>query len=319
MTVARMHRAVLFLLLVAGLVPRVLALSSPSRVAASISEDGYLMLTVARNLADGRGLSTAAGTIPTNGVQPLVTFVWAGVHAVTADDGAALRGVVLIELLTAVAGAFLVGALARRIFGGHRDVESVSRLTAALWFASPIALRHTTNGLETGLYAACLAAVLLLDARWRARPSLGRSAAIGVVLGLAVLVRNDAALLVAAYTLVTLFVPAAAGDGLGRRLSRSVVSGLASMVTASPWLLFNLARFGHIVPISGRSQSLDTAFGESLVKVPRVLAEYLLAGLPLPDAAQVPGPWPFVIAAVGRRSRLRWRGGIAANSASSWT
>ena len=302
------RRLVLFVLLVAGLLPRVLALSSPARVAASISEDGYLMLTVARNVADGRGLSTAAGTIPTNGVQPLVTFGWAGVHAMTADDGAALRVVVVIELLTALAGAFLVGALARRFFGGHRDVEAVSQLTTALWFASPVVLRHTTNGLETGIYAVCIAAVLLLDARWRERPSLGRAAAIGMLLGVTVLVRNDAALLVAAYTLVTLLVPATVGDGVTRRLSRAVVAGVASVVTASPWLVFNLVRFGHIVPISGRSQSLGTAFGESLVKVPRVLAEYLLGGLPLPDAAQVPGPWPLVVTAIVVAAlALAWR------------
>ena len=45
-----------------------------------ISEDGYLMQTIARNMAIGLGMSTADGTIPTNGVQPLNTFIFAALH-----------------------------------------------------------------------------------------------------------------------------------------------------------------------------------------------------------------------------------------------
>ena len=41
------------------------------------TEDGYLMLTIARNIALGHGMSTAEGTIPTNGTQPLVNLLWA--------------------------------------------------------------------------------------------------------------------------------------------------------------------------------------------------------------------------------------------------
>jgi hypothetical protein len=46
-----------------------------------MSEDGYLMQTVARNMAIGLGMSTADGTMPTNGVQPLATFLFAALHA----------------------------------------------------------------------------------------------------------------------------------------------------------------------------------------------------------------------------------------------
>jgi len=288
-----------------GLIPRLAALTSPERVAASISEDGYLMLTVARNIADGRGLSTAAGTIPTNGVQPLVTFLWAGVHAVTASDAAALRLVLVLELLIAVMGAWAVGRLARVLFAAHDDPVAVGQLAGAAWFAAPVALRHTTNGLETGLYAATIAAVLLLDARWRDRPSLARDAIVGAGLGLAVLVRNDAAFLVAAYCLVRVFSDRT-------RLAPALVAGAASVIVASPWLIFNQVRFGSIVPISGRSQSLDAVLGENLAKVPRTLAEYVFAGLPLPDAAAVPGVWPVALALIVVTAvALAWRRGAS--------
>ena len=40
------------------------------------TEDGYLMLTIARNMALGNGMSTADGELPTNGTQPLATTIW---------------------------------------------------------------------------------------------------------------------------------------------------------------------------------------------------------------------------------------------------
>ena len=39
------------------------------------TEDGYLMLTIGRNVALGHGMSTADGTIPTNGTQPLFNLI----------------------------------------------------------------------------------------------------------------------------------------------------------------------------------------------------------------------------------------------------
>jgi hypothetical protein len=44
------------------------------------------MLTIARNIAEGHGMSTANGTIPTNGTQPLVTFILAGIFYLAGGD-----------------------------------------------------------------------------------------------------------------------------------------------------------------------------------------------------------------------------------------
>src|SRR5262249_10342240 len=62
-----------------GLVSRVVPLlNSGGRLLRQFpSEDGYLMLTIARNIALGHGMSVANGTIPTNGTQPLATLLWA--------------------------------------------------------------------------------------------------------------------------------------------------------------------------------------------------------------------------------------------------
>ena len=51
-----------------------------------ITEDGYLMLTIARNMAIGLGMSVSEGTIPTNGVQPLTTFLFTLPYLLTSGD-----------------------------------------------------------------------------------------------------------------------------------------------------------------------------------------------------------------------------------------
>src|SRR5262244_1098095 len=81
------------------------------------SEDGYLMLTIARNIALGKGMSVSDGLQPTNGTQPLTTLLWAAAFRVT--DGARARGVWLIllaEVALSLAAAWLLYALAQRLF-----------------------------------------------------------------------------------------------------------------------------------------------------------------------------------------------------------
>ena len=75
-------RICLWLLLATGLLSRLSPLLDIERRLywLFLSEDGYLMQTIARNMAIGVGMSTAHGTMPTNGVQPLATFIYAGLH-----------------------------------------------------------------------------------------------------------------------------------------------------------------------------------------------------------------------------------------------
>jgi len=73
------------------------------------SEDGYFMLAIGRNIAIGKGFSTADGEIPTNGTQPLTTFVWALFFWLTHGDrslGVAL--VLAFGVIVSVATAWLI-------------------------------------------------------------------------------------------------------------------------------------------------------------------------------------------------------------------
>lgn len=82
-----------------------------------MTEDGYLMQTVARNMAIGLGMSTAEGTIATNGVQPLATYLFAGLHFIAQGDKAlAIVLITLVSTLIALAGAWLLARVANAVF-----------------------------------------------------------------------------------------------------------------------------------------------------------------------------------------------------------
>jgi hypothetical protein len=260
------------------------------------TEDGYLMLTIARNLAIGNGFSTAAGEIPTNGTQPLTTLIWSCFFALAGGEkelGVAL--VLLFQLALSGLTAWLCYRFFARLLEGREHARSIALLTAAVCFASPVALPHSMNCLETGAYGciALLVAGVAIDTRaaltWR------RSTLFGVLLGLAFLVRNDAVFLIAGACLVQGFAPRAdPRETLPRRLTRTTVTGLVSIAVASPWLAFNYANFGHIVPVSGRAESLTGKFASNLAEMPIIWLEYLLALVPIPIGVQHSAWMPYV-------------------------
>jgi hypothetical protein len=91
------------------------------------------MLTIARNIALGRGMSIAEGTIPTNGAQPLLAFVYAVPFWLV--DGDKVWGVWLaqvLEVVFAVAAAVTLHRVALHVLEGQPRRERIAALTAAL-------------------------------------------------------------------------------------------------------------------------------------------------------------------------------------------
>lgn len=280
-------------LLAIGLVARVAPLlAGEQRLLRQFpSEDGYLMLTIARNLALGHGLSTADGTIATNGTQPLISFVFAAGHWLAGGDR--IAGVVfalVFELLVACAGAWVVYATALRALG--EGARATAALACGVWFASVLGVMHTMNCLETGAYA--VGVMLFLHAllgrsgdpfeRWGVRRALGLGAALGVLFW----VRNDAVFLIAAVCVLrALLGPERRLQVARASLVEACLAGLASIAVASPWLIFNHVRFGSIVPVSGRAEaSFAEGLGSNLAQLPASLSEYALAVVPIPLALE---------------------------------
>ena len=288
---------VITLLLIAGTLYRLLPvlLGQPALAEMFLTEDGYLMLTVARSIALGEGMAVADGTIPTNGVQPLATYLFALPYAVTGGDKvSSLIGVHLIAAGVALLGAFAMKRVAAQVLAPHDDDGRWSWLAAALWFTAPLLVLHTMNGLETGLYTLAILVTLLQFAHVLARGAAagtGARLALGALCGLAFLARNDAAFLVIAiFVLWGLHDLVALRLGFVETLRRVVPPGLLSLVIALPWLVNNQLNFGSIVPISGTAQSLSADFAQNADLLPAKIFEYLFPMLPVPASLETDTP-----------------------------
>lgn len=291
------------LLLAIGLAARVAPLfNQGGRILRQFpTEDGYLMLTIARNIALGNGMSTANGTIPTNGTQPLTTLIWAGLFRLAQCDKQV--GVLLVQVFLIITTAFTAYALyhlAKRLLEGRAWGRAAAALAACAWYASSMTVVHTQNCLETGVYV--LLAVLSMlwyvttFSRDPARPgTFGRYAVLGVLLGLTFLARNDACWLILAFCLIHVL----SGFAFDRphivvRFVQTFLMGVTSVAVSLPWLIFNRVKFGSIVPISGISEAHGARFGGNLNVLPATLTEYVLAVLPVPSAIETR---PMVMAA----------------------
>jgi hypothetical protein len=256
------------------------------------SEDGYLMLTIARNLAMGNGLSVEDGNTLTNGTQPLMTFVYAGLMWLV--DGDKVWGVVLAQLLGIAIGLacfVLLYRVGSRLLAGHSNGSAISAVAAAAWYVSPISTRYTQNCLETG--AATLLPLVIGAFFLRHNPgpeqpwSLRRCAGLGALVGVAFWVRNDAVLLAVALCLVVVVSGSRTGSVmLGRRVAEGAVVGTIALLVVSPWLAFNHVLFGHIVPVSGISQGAEATLGDNLLLLPSILAEQISVVAMIPESLE---------------------------------
>ena len=304
-------RICLWLLLATGLLARLSPLLDIERRLywLFLSEDGYLMQTIARNMAIGLGMSTAHGTMPTNGVQPLATFVYAGLHGLA--GGSKLLAIAYVTVLATVVSAAAAWFLWRLVQSVLRDLphaRDIAFLASALWFASPFIVKHSMNGLETGIYYLAIVATLVyyfsLDLSGPAPMRGGQRLAFGLLLGLTFLARNDAVFFIGAVLAAHAFLGGAAGGGFGRRAVDAVVAGSLSLVVASPWLIYNKLNFGSVVPISGSAQSHSAGFGANLARIPANLIEASLLYVRIPRSLET--SWPVVVVALAVLAFLAW-------------
>jgi hypothetical protein len=308
---SRWMRVCLWLLLATGLAARLSPLLDvEGRLYwLLLSEDGYLMQTIARNMAIGLGMSTAHGTMPTNGVQPLATFLYAGLHALAGGSKMLAIGYVTV-FATAVsaAAAWVYWRLGRSVLRDLPFARDIALLAAALWFASPAIVGQSMNGLETGLYYLAITTTLLyyfsLDLSATAPMRTGQRVALGLLLGVTFLARNDAVFFIAAVLAAHLLLGGASAAEAGAGGGDAVVAGGLSMVVASPWLIYNKLMFGSVVPISGLAESHSAGFGANLRMIPANLVEASLLYVPLPRALET--AWPVVVVSLLVLAALGW-------------
>jgi hypothetical protein len=242
------RRAVLFVLCL-SLLFRLLFVARDMRslvMQGPLYDDSFYSFAIARNIAAGFG-STFDHSQPTNGYQPLYVFLLVPVYWLCgqSDTAPIYAALVLSSILNVLTGAILYRLL-------RRDASPWAALFGlVLWGFGPAIVRQAVNGLETSLAMFLLAAALeyyLTVYRGRPQPTGRQSATLGLLLGLAVFARIDAAL----------FGVALLADALwrgrdGRRVRGILQTGLVAGAVVLPWCIGSELLVGEVLPESGKA------------------------------------------------------------------
>jgi hypothetical protein len=242
-------------------------------------EDGFYSFTVARNVALGRGI-TVDGRSPTNGFQPLFTFLTVPAFAVAGGDRTlAVRLVLVIDWIFYLGTAVVLGLVGRRLVAECRPGLEDAALWATmfLYLANPLALQAHFNGLETGCALFFYAAVCLFGQSQHVGTLRGLIV-LGLLLGLTVLARIDAVFFVGAVCALLFFLPPQPRSAPVDRLRAPLTVGLVSLLVSAPWWLYNVLVFGSLMPSSGAAQQewgLSPArIGAALLSLARVVTPW---------------------------------------------
>ena len=244
-----------------------------------VTDDAYYYFKVASRVMAGEGC-TFDGINATNGFHPLWMLCLLPVYWVLgADPEVGLRGA--LGLVTLVAGGtFWVAYNCVKAYAGR-----AAGAVAAAALLAPICLNPLLNGLETGLLT-----LLLFGTLWACRDAgllslhagRGRNVALGALLALVFLCRLDTAFFVLATVALIGLRWVTHREGrvpLGRLVVKYLEVGLTGLALTGPYLLWNLATFGHLTPISGALKSSFPAVGFSLDKLDKPYVMLALAEL----------------------------------------
>lgn len=217
-----------------------------------VGEDGYYMLTVAWNIASGRGIVYNYG-IPTTGIQPLSTAIYAllawVVQLFGGDQWLFIRSVLAFGSITLLVFGHVVGTIARHLT--NPDVKDLGYLLGFIGVVFNFALfRWFTYGLETGIYLILFALCVLYSFRLPQASSMGIREAVllGTLGGAAAWARIDFGVVLLVFLAFSVL----------RHQFKPLWATVTLAVTAlmvSPWFLYNHAVTNSWIPSSGSAQA----------------------------------------------------------------
>ncbi|MEY3012454.1 MAG: hypothetical protein RIT45_1189 [Pseudomonadota bacterium] len=267
----------------------VAALPASRFLAEVMTLDAAAYPVIAAHLAAGDG-PTFDGETPTNGVQPL----WLLLHLpwfLGAER--ALDRLWVTQLLAAATTLLAIWRWSHALRTLGADA-SRARLAAALLGGSGYALYVLASGMEAPLALWLLAEVVAAAARRTtddAPPRPAAALALGGLAGLAVLARLDHALVLAPLGLWL--------AGRWRRAPSTVAAATAgAFAPLLPYGLWNLSRFGALLPVSGIAKRADVGPWVAARVNVWLLHERVDAILPLPLWATALGLALAALAAV---------------------
>ncbi len=256
-------------------------------------EDTAYYVGVARNLLDGQGLTSDAlwsyGTPPLSFPRPAFE-VWLPLPTFLAAIPMALFGATFAsaQLSSVVVGA-IVPVLAWRL-GADAATErrlSLSRtrvlalgagLTSAVYLPLVLhsALPDSTMPFATLALAACLLMPRILRDAGRVRLTSPKVVALGVLIGLAALTRNEAVFLGLAWLVAVWRTPVLERS---RKLALVAMPAAVALAIFIPWMVRDWLVFGNPLPGQALSNALSvTGFDIFAWKDPPTVARYLAEG-----------------------------------------
>lgn len=274
-----------------GLIAWLVVFGTEAHLLACLKDDGYYYLTIARNLATGHGV-TFDGLGPTNGFHPLWAALLTPLYLVpSASPWLPVRGMIVLALLLHLGAAAAVRLAARRLAGPR-----VGDVAGLLYAGNPLALWLAVSGMESPLVALCVALLAGESIRWQQDPAPPDRTAIlrlGLFGGLCALARTELLLLAGLALLQALTLTPRLP--FGRRLRTVLGAGLVTLLVLTPWLAWNLVRFGSVVQVSPRAHhlvasSLRAEAGDVARPGPLALAGRLLEVQRRSLDVRLPGP-----------------------------
>ncbi len=228
-----------------------------------VGEDGFYMLTVADNARTGH--ITYNYGMPTTGIQPLSTFVFAGlawiVQHLHGGPWALIRAMILEGAALFVFFAWMMASRVSKLAppDSHGTVFTFAFFLTLLDYNL---FRLFTYGLETGIYLCLIAAAFWLSLRMmqKGNGSWTDTISLGVLGGLAELARIDFGILFAILLAWML---------LRRILSaiQTMACGLTALIICSPWFLFVHSVIGAWVPSSGHAESRLIGSNDGVLRI----------------------------------------------------
>lgn len=224
-----------------------------------LTEDGYLVLSVARNLAIGHGLSVD-GVHGTNGFQPLFAVMASLPYLVTGGNRiAGIRSVLALDLLCYITTGILVGLICRTMFKpGTRSYHLAAPFGMVCYLSADFVIASSFNGLETGTLLLLYALIWYYWAT-HGLQSIIQQAVLGVLLGFAVLARIDSVFLVGAVAAYFIW---------RKQIRAAALAVTLAIVVSAPWWVYNVALTGSFMPTSGHAEH---AWGLSILRITEIV------------------------------------------------
>ena len=227
-----------------------------------LTEDGYYMLTVAWNIAEGKGFSYNYG-IKTTGVQPLATILYSVPAYLVQNTGGDkydfARAIIILSALLQVLFAFLIYKISLAI-SKEPDNGIYFLVAVCVVLLNFKVLLNFANGLETGLYLTLLGLFFLYWLKNNSlQPKLSHVLGLGILSGLILLARLDSGIILFTFYLMMLIT---------KRISvkQSVIIFIISFLIFLPWQIYVWEVTGNLLQSSVRSQTTIEIFNNFLYR-----------------------------------------------------